>query len=55
MVGLMRYVVPFVLLFTVFTNIAPAQNASGNPAPAPAVADRPAMSETFNVNAAVEA
>jgi STE24 endopeptidase len=55
MVGLMRYVVPFVLLFTVFTNITPAQNASGNPAPAPAVADRPAMSETFNVNAAVEA
>jgi STE24 endopeptidase len=55
MVRLMRCVVPFVLLFVFFTTIAPAQTAGGNPAPTPAVADRHATSEPFDVNAAVDA
>jgi STE24 endopeptidase len=55
MVRLMRCVVPFVLLFVFFTTIAPAQTAGGNPAPTPAVADRHAASQPFDVNAAVDA
>ena len=55
MLGLMRYVVPFVLLFAVFSAIAPAQSAGGNPAPTPGVADRHATPEPFDVNAAVDA
>ena len=55
MVRLMRCVVPFVLLFVFFTTIAPAQTAGGNPAPTPAVADRHATSEPFDVDAAVDA
>ncbi len=55
MVRLMRCVVPFVLLFVFFTTIAPGQTAGGNPAPTPAVADRHATSEPFDVNAAVDA
>jgi STE24 endopeptidase len=55
MVRLMRCVVPFVLLFAFFTTIAPAQTPGGNPAPTPAVADRHATSEPFDVKAAVDA
>ncbi|HEY1470687.1 MAG TPA: M48 family metallopeptidase [Candidatus Acidoferrum sp.] len=55
MVRLSARVVVIVLLFTVFTTIAPAQNAGGNPAPAPAAVDRHATSEPFDVNAAVDA
>jgi STE24 endopeptidase len=55
MVRLMPCVVPFVLLFVFFTTIASAQTAGGNPAPTPAVADRHATSEPFDVNAAVDA
>jgi STE24 endopeptidase len=50
MVRLLACVVPAVLLFAFFTTIAPA-----NPAPAPAVADQHATSESFDVNAAVDA
>jgi STE24 endopeptidase len=55
MVRAMRCVVPFVLLFVFFTTVAPGQTAGGNPAPTPAVADRHATSEPFDVNAAVDA
>jgi Zn-dependent protease with chaperone function len=55
MVRLMRCVVPFVLLFTIFAAIAAAQSAAGNPAPTPAAADRHATSEPFDVKAAVDA
>jgi STE24 endopeptidase len=51
----MEYVVQFVLLCTIFTAIASAQSAGGNPAPTPPVADRHATSESFDVNAAVHA
>jgi STE24 endopeptidase len=51
----MEYVVQFVLLCTIFTAIASAQSAGGNPAPTPPVADRHATSESFDVNAAVDA
>ena len=55
MVRVMEYVVQFVLLCTIFTAIASAQSAGGNPAPTPPVADRHATSESFDVNAAVDA
>src|ERR1039457_6017526 len=55
MVRVMGYVVQFVLLCTVLTAIATAQSAGGNPAPTPPVADRHATSESFDVNAAVDA
>jgi hypothetical protein len=55
MVRLLACVVPVVLLFAFFTNIAPAQTADGNRVPAPAVADQHATSESFDVNAAVDA
>jgi STE24 endopeptidase len=55
MVRLWACVVPIVLLFAFFTTIAPAQTAGGNPVAAPAVADRHATSEPFDVNAAVDA
>jgi STE24 endopeptidase len=55
MVRLMRYVVPFLLLFTVFTSIALAQSATGNPTPTPANADHQAAPPPFDVNAAVNA
>jgi STE24 endopeptidase len=55
MVRLMRCVVPFALLLAFFTTIAAAQTAGGNPAPTPAVADRHATSEPFDVKAAVDA
>ena len=55
MVRLLACVVPLVLLFACFTTIVPVQTAGGNPATAPAVADRHAASEPFDVNAAVDA
>ena len=55
MVRVMGYVVQFVLLCTVLTAIALAQSAGGNPATTPPVADRHATSESFDVNAAVDA
>lgn len=55
MLRLMGYVGQFVLLFTVLTAIVSAQSAGGNPAPTPPVADRHATSESFDVNAAVDA
>jgi len=55
MVRLLACVVPLVLLFAFFTTIVPAQTAGGNPATAPAVADRHAASEPSDVNAAVDA
>jgi STE24 endopeptidase len=51
----MGYVVQLVLLCSVLTAIATAQRAGGNPASTPSVADRQATSESFDVNAAVDA
>ena len=55
MVRIMGYVVQFALLCTVLTVIAPAQTAGGNSAATPPVADRQATSQSFDVNAAVDA
>jgi len=55
MVRVMGYVVQLVLLCSVLTAIGTAQRAGGNPAPTPSVADRQATSESFDVNAAVDA
>ena len=55
MVRVMGYAVQLVLLCTVLTASATAQRAGGNPAPTPPVADRQATSESFDVNAAVDA
>ena len=55
MVRVMGYVVQLVLLCSVLTAIATAQRAGGNPASTPSVADRQATSESFDVNAAVDA
>jgi len=55
MVRAMGYVVQFVLLCIVLTAIASAQSAGGNPASTPPVAAQHATSESFDVNAGVEA
>ena len=55
MVRVMGYVVQFVLLCTFLTAIALAQSAGGDLATVPLVADRHATSESFDVNAGVDA
>jgi STE24 endopeptidase len=55
MLRLVRYIGQFVLLSAVLAAIASAQSAGGNPAPMPPAADRHATSESFDVNAAVDA
>jgi len=55
MVRVMGYVVQVVLLCAVLTAIATAQSVGGNPASTPSVADGHATSESFDINAAVDA
>ncbi len=55
MLRVMRYVGQFVLLFAVITAIASARIAGGNSAPTSPVADWHATSQSFDVNAAVDA
>ncbi len=55
MVRVLHYVVQFALLCGVFTPIATARSTGERSAPKPSVVDRHPASESFNVNAAVDA
>lgn len=55
MVRVLQYIVQFVLFCGVFTPIATAHSTGENSAPNPSIVDRHPASESFDLNAAVDA